>query len=67
MADPSTPQLVRRGGQVYARLGPAEVRLERSHQDTRKPAYWRARDGTGRVLTDWLFSPRLAAVRALVP
>lgn len=62
----STPQLVRRDGQLYARLGTTEVRLERSHQDEKKPAYWRARDGTGKVLTAWHFTPTIAAIRALV-
>ena len=63
----STPQLVRRDGQLYARLGAQVVRLERSHPDHRRPAYWRARDGTGRAVTGWCFTPMLAALRALLP
>jgi hypothetical protein len=61
------PQLVQRDGRTYARLGQIEVWLERSHQDKKKPAYWRARDGTGKVLTAWHFTAKIAACRALLP
>ena len=59
------PELFTRDGATWARHGSWERRLERSHQDRRKPAFWRAVDASGKPLTEWLMNPKIAAIRAL--
>lgn len=59
------PELFKRDGNVWARIADRECRLQRSHQDKRRHAFWRGVDDKGKPLTPWLFTAVIAALQTL--
>ena len=59
------PEIFKRDGAIWARSDGREVKLERAHQDRKKPSFWRAVGATGDPITPWLMNPKVAAIRGL--